>query len=99
MIGKTMTSGSDTTGVTIQYVNQTVECGFMMCNCGKHPGDRCEGGCQRQKEMLDRANAHLRSAMENMTKTLMEMQRMKRESELKLLGLTGEPYNKENNNA
>lgn len=89
-----MTSGSDTTGVTIQYVNQTIECGFMMCNCGKHHGDRCEGGCERQREMLERTNAHLRSAMENMAKTLEEMKRMKREMEPKLPGLTGEPWRK-----
>lgn len=85
---------SDTTGVMIQYINQTIECGFMMCNCGKHPGDRCEEGCERQRETLEKMNAHLRSAMENMLKSLDHMRHRVREQELKLPGLTGEPFNK-----
>lgn len=89
-----MTSGSDTAGVSIQYVNQTIECGFMMCNCGKHYGDRCEDGCKHQRDTLERTNAHLRSVMENMSKTLEEIARMKRANEPKLPGLTGEPWSK-----
>lgn len=83
-----------TTGVMIQYVNRTIECGFMMCDCGKHHGDRCEDGCERQRDMIERTNAHLRSVMENMTKSLEGMARIKRANAPKLPGLTGEPWRK-----
>ena len=74
----------------VQYVNKTIKCGFMMCDCGKYYGDRCENGCTRQKEMLERTNAHLQSAMENLTKSYFET---KQGIEVRLPGLTGEPYN------